>query len=176
MTLKPISWRFTLTMAFAMISTAVVAQQSLSVKYGSREPRTCASKKEPTKGVLSAEQANKYLVCYLEGEIGSNNLYLLEDTKVEVGKGTPFLQIPFNQRPGTADPNGMVYQIRGSYKKFQCGVQHSDGFLMNAGKNCSSYDNPKATGSCFRDNFGDWICNMADLSGLLGTHDQPPPK
>lgn len=23
---------------------------------------------------------------------------------------------------------------------------------------------------------GDWICNMNDLSGPLGTHDQPPPK
>ena len=126
--------------------------------------------------MLSAEQANRYLICYLEGETGSNYLYLLEDTKVEIGKGTPFLQIPFNQRPGTADPDGMVYQIRGSYKKYQCGVLHPSGFLLNVGKNCNSYDNPKATGTCFRDNFGDWICNMADLSGPLGSHDQPPPK
>ena len=173
---KPISWRFTLPIAFTVMTGVAFGQQSLSVKYGSREPQTCTSKKEPTKGVLSPEQAGKYMVCYREGESGSNTLLLLEDIKVEVGKGTPFLQIPPNQRPTTADPEGMVYQIRGSYKRYLCGILYRTGTLLNEGKNCSIYDNPKATGSCFRDNFGDWICNMDDLSGPGGTHQQPPPR
>ena len=164
-----------LTACFTLTVSAALGQ-SLGAKYGSREPRTCTSKKDPAKGVLSAEQASRYLVCGIEGEINSNTLYLLENLKVEVGKGTPIRQIAASQRPGTADPDGLVYQIRGSFRRYQCGILYRSGVLANEGKNCSIYEEPKATGSCFRDSFGDWACNMMDLSGPLGNHDQPPPK
>src|SRR5450432_1019019 len=97
MTSRSVSRQLTLTIALTMMTSAAIGQQGLSAKYGSREPRTCPSKKEPAKGVLSPEQAGKYLACNAEGEIGSN-LYLLQDIKVEVGKGTPFLQLSGAQR------------------------------------------------------------------------------
>jgi len=153
------------------------AQQSVGATYGSREPRTCASMKSPVKGVLSAEQARQYLQCNREG-VTSNMLYLWENVKVEVGKGTPYRELSLSSRPSNGDPEGSVYQIRGSYKQYQCShlINSAVTGTNNTGKNCNVYDQPKATGTCYRDNFGEWQCNMSDLSGPRAITDQPAPK
>jgi hypothetical protein len=109
----------------------------------------------------------------MEGEMGGSTLYLLQDLKVEIGGGTPLLQMPMIHRPGGADPNGTVYAIRGSYKKYQCTVISK--VYPDAGKNCRVYDVPKATGSCFRTNFGEWSCSLPGDSDY-GTAGQAPPK
>jgi len=85
MTVKRFSWRLGCCTAAAIL-VSVAHGQSLSAKYGTRAPGTCGSTKEPAKGVLSAQQAVRYLTCNLEKEIGGNQLYLLENIKVEVGK------------------------------------------------------------------------------------------
>lgn len=56
------------------------------------------------------------------------------------------------------------------------GVVQEKGMFANAGKNCRVYDGPKATGTCYRNNFGEWQCSiMADVT-TYGTSDQPPPS
>lgn len=104
--------------------------------------------KSPAKGVLSAEQARQYLQCNREG-VTSNMLYLWQDIKVEVGKGTPYRELSLGSRPTNGDPDGLVYQNRGSYKRYQCDPQINSPVTgtNNFGKNCNVYDQPKATGT-----------------------------
>lgn len=158
-----------------VVMSAALAQQGLGAKYGSRNPTTCPSMKDPAKGPPTAAQATKYTACKMEQEQGLSTLYLLQDLKVEVGGGTPYLQIPQIHRPGGGDPNGVVYAIRGSYKKYMCAVSHASGPYPNVGKNCRIYNVPKATGNCYHDNFGDWSCTMNGDTDY-GTADQAPPK
>lgn len=154
-----------------VLASAPDADAQVGARYQARDPQTCDSKKEPTSGPITAALAQKYVICNIETESGQH-LYLLENVKVEVGKGTPFKELPGDVRPFTADPDGLVYQIRGSMTRYQCSPI-SD-ILENAGKNCNTYEEPKATGACFRDGFGDWVCNMTDLRSV-DTFGVPPP-
>ncbi len=142
--------------------TLVHAQKAKSSgkPYGSRDPEGCASTKEPVKGAPSSALATRYLRCHIEGIGPGNNMYLIENVKVEVGKGTPFLELSRGQRPFGADPDSLVYPIRGSYTSYQCSIPNS--INNNFGKNCNTYENPNASGQCFRTGFGDWTCDMSD--------------
>ena len=156
-----------------LLTFPVFGQQSVGAKYGARNPATCPTIKEPAKGAPSTAQATEYTQCTMEFEMSGNTLFLLQDLKVEIGGGTPLLQIPMIHRPGSADPNGTVYAIRGSYKQYQCTVISK--IYPDAGKNCRVYDVPKATGSCYRTNFGEWSCKLLGDSDY-GTAGQAPPK
>jgi hypothetical protein len=164
-------------MGILTLACVATAQQGVGAKYGSREAATCPSMKEPAKGAPSSDQARRYLICNAEGVKGGT-LYLLQDVKVEVGKGTPYKEMPGAGRPFDADPEGMVYQIRGSLKKYSCVAQITSKLWYNVGKNCRIYDEPKATGNCHKDNFGEWQCLMSDWNppDKYGTAEQPPPK
>lgn len=157
------------------MTLGAVGQQGVGTKYGARDPQTCPSRKEPTKGVLTPQQATKYLICGVESE-SRGLLYLMQAVKVEIGKGTPYRDLSSIHRPGNADTDGLVYQIRGSYQKYQCAPLQEKGPYQqaNAGKNCAVYNEPKASGSCFRDNFGEWVCTMTSM-GEQPTLNQPPP-
>jgi len=156
-----------------LVVTSSVMAQGIGAKFGSRDPMTCANMKDPAKGAPSAEQVRRYVICGAEGQTGTE-LYLLSDVKVEVGKGVAFRDIPQIHRPGSADPEGQVYQIRGSLKRYMCSMIKN----YPIGKNCRVYDEPKATGECHKDNFGEWMCSLRDLGSpdKYGTADQPPPK
>jgi hypothetical protein len=156
-----------------LLTSPVFGQQGVGAKYGARNPATCPTIKEPAKGAPSAAQAAKYAQCAMEGEMNGSTLFLVQDVKVEVGGGIPLLQMPMIHRPGGADPNTTVYAIRGSYKKYQCTVISK--VYPDAGKNCRVYDVPKATGNCYRTNFGEWSCKM-DGDTDYGTAGQAPPK
>ena len=92
--------------------------------------------KEPAKGVLSATLATKYVACQQEKESSGNSHFLLENLKVEVGGGTPYKDLPSIHRPGGAQPDAIIYAIRGNYKRYLCGPVHRSGMLANVGKNC----------------------------------------
>jgi hypothetical protein len=157
--------------AILLLGDASKSEAQVGARYRARDPQTCASRKDPAKGPITADLAKKYVTCHIEAE-SSGKLYLLENVTVEVGKGTPFKELPSSARPFGGDPDGLVYQIRGSLTRYQC-APISD-ILQNAGKNCNIYQEPKATGTCFRDGFADWVCNMTDLSPIK-TYDVPPP-
>jgi hypothetical protein len=159
--------------AAMLVAGAMGAQAQTGVKYGARDPQKCASTKEPTKGAISAELAKKYVACHIEKEL-SGSLYLVEIAKVEVGKGTPFMELPGGSRPFEADHEGLVYQIRGSMQRYACSAV-SD-FMRNAGKNCDVENEEKATGTCFRNGFGDWICNLIEHGAQRLTKQPTPAK
>lgn len=153
----------------ALLASGAHAQtQSLGAKYGTREPAKCAVMTKPAKGAPSNAQALEYLKCTMERESGSN-LFLLQDLTVQVApKGRRY-----NPRApiSNIDTDYPVYDIRGSFVRYQCDpVYLGGGSLANAGKNCTSYDQPKAEGVCWKTTFGDWGCNMNDLNHSGSQH------
>jgi hypothetical protein len=105
-----------------------------------------------------AAEAAASVICNGEGERGNESLFLLEDVKVtQIGKGSPYKPgVDFNV--DDLDPHFLIYPIRGSFKKYQCGKPDaSDG-----GKSCRLYDEANAQGRCYKDTFGQWQCSMDD--------------
>jgi hypothetical protein len=116
---------------------------------------------------MSAEQARQYVVCREEGESGGA-LYLIEDVRVEVGKGRP----PGPEKSAFADldHDSVVYPISGSFTAYQCektnpGIPTREFYNLNA--NCRVHQEPNASGICYRDTFGDWTCKMEDMAQRL---------
>jgi hypothetical protein len=127
-------------------------------RFGAREPGTCDNTKAPIKGPITAALARKYLNCQMEG-IWSNHLYLVENVKVEVGGG-----VPYKPNLGAFEAINVrvpLYPIRGSLLRYQCKDLIAE-HVGPPGTNCNTYNEPKATGYCYKTTFGDWRCNMAD--------------
>jgi len=164
---------------FGAFSGAAVAQgeKSISERYGSRDPRTCADTKAPAKGAITAALALKYLNCQMEYVAGGGDLYLVENVKVEVGSGIPYAAIMGQRSLSEIDVKHPVYPIRGSLLRYQC--QNRLTAARNPDANCNSYNEPKATGYCYKTTFGDWRCYMNDVNAANAAninHDVPPPK
>lgn len=138
------------------------AGKGLGADYGARDPRTCKDTKQPIKGAISAAQAQEYVICAREG-VATGSLHLVEDLKVEVGKGRPY-STANGPWATDIDTSATVYPIRGSFKNYICQPHHSNPAVPqydNIGKNCSLYDSPVAEGVCYKTTFGDWKCEMA---------------
>jgi len=126
--------------------------QGIGAKYNSRDPRTCADATLPKTGAPSAAQAAAYVICENEG-VNSDKLYFVDDVKVQVGAGrryNPREDINFSG----IDTKFLVYPIRGSYKSYQCTAIFPD--RTNTNRNCTLYTAPKATGACYKKDFGEW--------------------
>jgi len=101
-------------------------------------------------------------------------LYLLENIKVEVGKGRPFQ--PSDLNFPDIDNSQPLYPIRGSYDWYVC---HINEVGFPPGKNCSIYKEPSCTGFCYKTTFGDWNCTMVDRLAIARGPERepvPPPK
>jgi hypothetical protein len=156
-----------------LASTLVVGawgQTGVEAKYGTRPLRTCASRKEPTRGAPSAQQATQYFACEAEHESGADLLYLVSDVKVEVAPGRPFniLTDSFD----AIDVRQPVYDIRGSFTAYQCS---KIGMMYKKGQNCNSGQQPQAKGICYKDTFGEWHCKMLDRNAEFTKTNGPPP-
>lgn len=136
------------------------AQTAKTNRFGARDARICDDTKAPAKGAITAALALKYLNCQMEG-IFSGHLYLVESVKVEVGGG-----VPYDPTLGAFDSINVrvpLYPIRGSLLRYQCKDLETE-HVGPPDTNCNTYNNPKATGYCYKTTFGDWKCNMADRS------------
>ncbi len=132
--------------------------KSIRELFGSREPQKCKATKAPAKGAITAALAKKYFICQTEG-LSGGKLYLLENVKLEVGGG-----VPYHPNLGAFEAINVrvpLYPIRGSYLSYQCSNLETE-YIGGRGKNASRYNNPKATGYCYKNTFGDWRCFMAD--------------
>ena len=139
------------------VPDAAAQTKSVGAKYGSREPVKCADMTKPKGSAPSQAQALQYLKCTMEKE-SSGLLYLVQDVTVQVApKGrryNPLAPIP------NVDTAHLIYDIRGSLLLYQCSEISS--ILANAGKNCQTYNQPKAQGACWKTSFGDWVCHLSD--------------
>ena len=167
-------WQSVLPAAIATIFLlgafgSIFAQPGSGAKYGARDPRTCVDKTAPKTGALSSAQAAQYVVCSSEYVI--NDLYLVENVTVQIGKGRPY-NIREDINFPDIDTKFPVYPIRGSLTKYDCGVIYLD--RSNLNRNCSVYNHPNAKGACYKDSFGDWKCGMTDASRQLIAENQAP--
>ena len=165
--------------AFGAFGTIVAQEKnSISARYGSRDPRTCEETKAPARGAITATLALKYLNCQMEYVSGGGDLYLVENLKsVEVGGGIPYAAIMGQRSLSEIDVKHPVYPIRGSLLRYQCQNRLTAARLPDA--NCTTYNEPKATGYCYKTTFGDWRCYINDTAGNNDAnirHDVPPPK
>jgi len=135
----------------------------IGAKYGTRDPRTCASSVAPPHGPPSAEQARQYVICELEHGDGLRPAFLVTNVKVQVTSVPhPPNQLTLELSAARIDPREPIWDIRGSFTGYQCFALSS----LTAGNdfarthNCWVLDQPKATGYCYKDTFGDWHCGM----------------
>jgi len=148
----------------------LVPQKGLGAKFQARDPYTCSSTTEPKTGPVSADLARQYLICKIEQVNGAGLLFLLDNVKIEVGKpiGKARDVLIINH---DADPDGLIYPIRGSYDQYICfAVDHG---LHRSGQNCSVTQETHAKGDCHRTSFGDWSCYMDGMGPSLDG--RPPP-
>ncbi len=130
-------------------------------KYGARDPKTCSNRKAPGRGALSPAQAIQYFTCDAESE-WDLCLYLVTDVKIEVAPNArPFNRSTDGLVNSEIDPSQPVYNIRGSFRQYQCNYP---GAVNGApGKNCAIYEQAHASGTCYKDTFGDWHWRMTGV-------------
>jgi hypothetical protein len=135
------------------------AQPGSGKRYGTRDPKTCASRKEPANGAPSAAQAVAYFNCTMEGFFG-DKLTLVENVKIEVGSGRRFLRSDSELKE--IDPQYLIYPIRGSFDKYFCSrwPEYRAGFPDKSQPNCLLSHPRNTTGVCYKTSFGDWKCEM----------------
>jgi len=146
--------------AFALFCGSLAyGQAGIGATYGSREPVTCQSKKEPARGAPSPQQAAMYWRCEKEGtRSGSDiNLYLYENVKLDVGKGRPFQAS--DQFSNDVDPSQLIYPVRGTMDMYQC-ADPKRSTPPSPGHNCSFTAGNPLTGACYKTAFGDWRCDL----------------
>ena len=145
----------------------------IGAQYGAREPTVCASRKAPP----SASTVTQYVLCGMEGIDVLNDLVLLTNVTVQMGsaRGYAYLQ---DSAKDKIDVRAPVVDIRGRFKIYQCGKPEMGGGVFTATHNCVSYDQPVATGSCYKDTFGDWNCALVGnrLASAALVKDQMPPR
>lgn len=146
----------------ALAAATFSAQTGVGAAYGTRNPTTCASTKDPAKGPISPAKAKEYVICgYDQERTNADELWLAEVQSIEVGKPRPF---DIRSDVSDADPKELVYPIRGNQTTYSC-HKIKNGYPM--GTQCQQWNMPDAHGTCFRTSFGDWKCVMP-----LGTRTQ----
>ena len=145
------------------------AQKDAGKPYGARDPKTCASRKAPENGAISAGQAAEYVACGYEGIDGFGSLVQVANVKVEVAKGRAFnINLDSNLN---VDSSRQVYPILGSFTLGYCRKLG----VANQGENCMIKSQPTAVGECYQDTSGDWHCTMTDTAAVPQLN-QPPLK
>lgn len=152
-------WMLYVAGAVLLAGSALHGQTSIGKRYGSREPHTCANRKEPVHGSLTSAQAAQYAVCAFEKNEGD----FAENVKLQLSKSHMI------NAAGVVDPktdlSQPVYDIRGTFDAYSC-VPLGD-VLGQPGKNCKHYFAANATGLCYKDTFGEWNCVMSDPAAAM---------
>jgi len=151
----------------------LTSRGGIGAGFGTRDPVTCPSTREPVSGPISVEQATQYFMCSREGT-QSGPLVLVENLTLAVGKGRP---ANYGDE-SDIDRHSLVYPIRGSFTVYTCYTPNPSPYpyLNNIGRNCETYDEPQAAGKCYRTSFDDWRCSMVDAEHLLyNSHEKVPP-
>jgi hypothetical protein len=139
----------------------------IGARFGTRDPVTCPSTREPVSGPISVEQATLYFMCSREGT-QRGPLELVENLTLEVGQGRPASYLDSRD----IDHDSLVYPIRGSFTIYTCYTPDP----RNVGRNCRTSDEPQATGKCYRTTFGDWRCSMVGAGSRSFREYVPPPR
>jgi hypothetical protein len=137
---------------------------SVDPRFGARAPRTCANTKAPARGAITAELARKYFICNAE-YVSGTNLYLVENVKLEIGRGTPYT--PNKGSFHEINVRVPLYPIRGSLVSYSCRDRIRE-YSGPPNESCLVYDQTNATGYCYKTTFDDWKCYMSDQRAIAG--------
>ena len=140
----------------ARAGTADLARQphgnTIGAKYGTRDPRTCASRTAPARGGPSAEQARQYVICELEQADGIYPISLVAIVRVQVGQVSHSPDQLNLAIPSDFDPREQVWDIRGVVTSYSCtalgSLIASNDFART--HNCSVSDLTADTGICYK--------------------------
>jgi hypothetical protein len=126
-----------------------------------REPQTCPSKSQPTRGAISAKQAKMYFTCDSEGILDAGSIRVvttISDLQIQVAPRSrqatqaDILRAANNyKQPISLNTDRPVYDIRGSFKQYTCNPRLQF---------CDLYVFPAAQGICYQNSFNDWYCTM----------------
>lgn len=153
------------------LTLPAVAPAGDGARFGARDPHVCGSTKASGNGPPSAAVAREAFLCATE-QVSASTLYLAENVKIEVAaKGSPYN--PNLHNMSKVDVDVPMYAVRGSYTRYQCSAV-SD-YMKNAGKNCNVYQQPEASGICYKTTFGDWKCSLLDLNHNKQEPNMAPP-
>ena len=147
----------------------VLAQNGVGKKYNSRDPRQCSETASKTR-VPTVAEAVASVICNTEHEAGIEMLVLTEDVKVtQIGAGSPYNR---NQGGNFADIDVkfLIYPIRGSFRQYNCSFSNG----KTPEKSCRMLEQPNATGRCYKNGFGQWLCSMSDGTVRDTTNAFPP--
>lgn len=164
---KPVAQiSFSVVFSIALLSAAGLPAQTpnrangtgIGAQYGARDPSTCKSRTAaPTAGTVK-----QYVHCGMEGVDMGGNLVLLTNVAVQMASPRAF-QYREDSAKNKIDVRAPVIDIRGGYKLYQCGkptLSVAMGVVTTTPGSCTSYDQPVAEGSCYKDTFGDWNCYL----------------
>lgn len=156
-------------------------EEGIGVRFGARDPRTCATTVAPSHGPISATLAAAYLTCAQEG-VSGRSLVLLSKLTLRVGTGRRYDRLRDDTPEGRRDGD-VVFPISGSYERYVCDAvvrskgTDSSASVRTAGRNCWVYNHPHASGLCYRTVAASWRCAMADYdrgTALLRNDVAPP--
>jgi hypothetical protein len=157
----------------AELAARAKSGNGIGAQYGTREPTACKSRTMPP---TSSAVAKQYVLCGMEGFDGIQVMNILTDVNVQVG-GQRAFNYDRDGADNQVDVKAQVYDIRGSYKQYSCTKPVTDGGVYLATHNCVLFDQPVATGSCYRDTFADWHCSLTGSRlGSTGVAGQMAPR
>jgi len=139
-------------------------------KFGTREPATCPNRKTPP----NATNAKQYFVCDWEANLHPLEIDLVGDVAIKLNSPRPFNYSQDRNYPGI-DVRSVVYDARGKFTSYICTANSP---LLNDfanTHNCNAFPYPTAAGLCYKDNGGDWHCQMGFTSSSPQLRDQMPP-
>jgi hypothetical protein len=164
-----------LVLTVAASTQASSAESTIRERFGTRDPVTCQSYKEPKTGPISADQAKQYFKCALEvkGSVEGTNgqVFIVEDLVLEVGKEVA----PGSVRILDAAAESPLYPIKGSFVLYGCTAISTTPMTYNKGKNCTVKTQPNASGWCYKTINDDWRCDMVDTRNRTVQMELPPP-
>ncbi|MDC7682553.1 hypothetical protein PQU92_04655 [Asticcacaulis sp. BYS171W] len=160
------------TAAVALAGLAFAGE--VGARWGTRDPVTkCA---DITSKALPAQAAIDGLFrCAREEITYTDELWLVEDLSIKVGKARPHQGRNELMTMPDSDTTKAVYPLQGSWTWVVCrdpkAVKIGGG---NPALNCSRAAVTKAQGACWKTSFGTWRCNMTGTTGPR-TSNLPPP-
>ena len=141
----------------------------IGAQYGTRNPATCGNRKV----AITAATAKMLLACDSEGLLG-DKLDLITDIALQVGSPRAFNYSQDSSATGI-DARQPVYDIRGSYSRYQCAMLSEEPNDFAKTHNCFKYPaTAGGYGRCYTDTFGDKHCEMTG-GGPTQLKDQIPP-
>ena len=163
-----------LAFAFVMLTICSFAQTGSGARFGTRDPRTCASRNANSP---SADQLKQYFICEMEHVTKSSSfgdsISLVSAVNLQFSKSRPF-NASTDGWP-SIDVGQPLYDVRGSYTWWTCFLPGDPKIATfpHVGKNCFKSVGESTKGMCFRDTFGDWHCKVCCTPTT--TKYEPPP-